>query len=447
MFRRLPPAPRYSEEQLAELADTMREQVPTGWNAQEPVLDGDNPDIPAGYTYFGQLVDHDITFDPASSLQRQNDPAALTDFRSPRFDLDSLYGSGPLDEPFQYERTNTPDSDPARLLLGNNNNGEFDLPRTSEGLAIIGDPRNDENIVVSQLHLAFARAHNGLAAQVAADTSVGDEQRFEETQRRLRWHYQWIIAHDYLPKVCGKKLIDELLIEDEDGVVEIKRRYYRPENNPYMPVEFSVAGFRFGHSQVRPTYDLSAEVTERPIFAAGDDVGEFGDLRGFRPLPPRWTVDWRLFLKFDDTHTFQPSRLINSKLSDALFDLPGVPADDPRLHSLAFRNLLRGQVLDLPSGQDVATLLKAPRVYTGADLSAPEPTPLWFYILKEAELEEGNNGIRLGWTGGRIVAEVLLGLLEADKKSWVNVSPGWKPTLPFAGETFMLSDLVEFSGN
>ena len=105
------------------------------------------------------------------------------------------------------------------------------------------------------------------------------------------------------------------------------------------------------------------------------------------------------------------------------------------MHSPAFRNLLRGQALDLPSGQDVATMLKAPRVYSGAELGAPEPTPLWFYLLKEAELDENNNGLHLGPTGARIVAEVLLGLLDVDKTSWVNVSPGWKPTLPFRAAT------------
>lgn len=445
MFRRLPPAPAYPPEDLASLAESMREQVPAGWNAEPRVEDGDNPVIPAGYTYFGQFVDHDITFDPASSLQRQNDPAALTDFRSPRFDLDSLYGSGPPDEPFQYGRTIDPASSPARLLLGTNGSDEPDLPRNSEGLALIGDPRNDENVIVSQLHLAFARTHNGLAAQVVADSRVGEDQRFEETQRRLRWHYQWIIAYDYLPKICGKQLIDSMLTTRDDGSIDIKRPHYRPENKPYIPVEFSVAAFRFGHSQVRPTYDLNVNVTARPIFSPGDDVGQFDDLRGFRPLPAGWTVDWRLFLPLDYTHPVQPSRLINSKLSDALFDLPNVPADDVQSQSLPLRNLLRGQALGLPSGQDVAKLLKAPRVYTGAELNAVEPTPLWFYLLKEAELDADNQGVSLGWTGARIVAEVLLGLIDADKKSWVNVDPAWKPTLPFTGETFTLSDLVSFA--
>ena len=136
MFRRLPPAPHYTDDELADMADSMREQVPAGWNPEPRVEDGDNPDIPAGYTYFGQFIDHDITFDPASSLQQQNDPAALTDFRSPRFDLDSLYGSGPIDEPFQYERTSTPHSTPARLLLEPNTNDIRDLPRKQPGLGV-----------------------------------------------------------------------------------------------------------------------------------------------------------------------------------------------------------------------------------------------------------------------------------------------------------------------
>ena len=104
-FRKLPPAPPLDPTHLQELARSMREPEATGgggWGGPSaPPVDLDNPDIPAGYTYFGQFVDHDITFDPASSLERENDPDALTNFRSPRFDLDSVYGSGPEDEPFQ----------------------------------------------------------------------------------------------------------------------------------------------------------------------------------------------------------------------------------------------------------------------------------------------------------------------------------------------------------
>ena len=218
-----------------------------------------------------------------------------------------------------------------------------------------------------------------------------------------------------------------------------------------MPVEFSVAAYRYGHSQVRPLYDLNSNVTNRPVFAPGDAVGELDDLRGFRRLPAGWTADWPLFFPIDGA-TPQPSRKLDARLTAALFDLPGRAADQPQ--SLAFLNLKRGQALGLPSGQDVARLMRVPRVFSGAELGAPEPTPLWFYILKESELvpaDDGDatsGGRNLGPIGGRIVAEVLLGLLELDPRSFVNTEPNWRPTLPTGGATpdsFQMADLVKFA--
>ena len=445
LFRRLPPAPTYSDEQLAELAESMRED-PGGntgsWgqpNAQPE--DGDNPQIPAAYTYFGQFIDHDITFDPVSMLDRVNDPDALQDFRTPRFDLDSLYGSGPSDEPFQYDRDH-----PSRFLINEIETGEQDLPRNSQEVALIGDPRNDENTIVSQLQLVFLQAHNKLIAEVEADPDIQSEERFVEAQQRLRWHYQWVVVHDYLTRTCGQDAVTKRLHENPDPAKnEIKNRYYRVRKNAYMPIEFSVAAFRFGHSQVRAAYNLNEIVTNTPIFAAGDDVGPTDDLRGRKTLPARWEIDWSHLLPLG-ADKVQPSRLIDAHLTPALFDLPRFPSDQPQ--SLAFRNLRRGQALQLPSGQDVARQLKAPRVFSGAELGTSlDPTPLWFYVLKESELEEGNAGMRLGYVGAEIVSEVLLGLLETDPQSYFRVQPDWRPTLPIAepGSGFSLSDLVRYA--
>lgn len=437
MFRRLQPAPTYTIDQLALLAELMRETVPApgGW-AAAPTLQpgGDNPDIPAAYTYLGQFIDHDLTFDPNSSLQQQNDPDALHSFRSPRYDLDSLYGSGPVDEPFQYRRGTTP----PRLLVESNVEGVEDLPRTSQGIAIIGDPRNDENVIVSQLQLLFCKFHNKVAAEVEIDATVPAEQKFEETQRRVRWTYQQVVVFDYLPRLAGQDLVDAILrLDPTSGVPDITLRYYRARNNAYMPVEFSVAAFRFGHSQVRGIYDLNNSVTNRPIFVPGE-ADPLADLRGLRPLPAGWTIDWGHFLNLPGANP-QPSRLIDSHLVDGLFTLPG--HDKP----LPLLNLLRGQTMSLPSGQDVARYLRASTVLTQAEMGTGvlDPTPLWFYILKEAELL--SDGLRLGPVGGRIVAEVLLGLLAIDTTSWVNVDPAWKPTIPTAGDRPTLVDIVTYT--
>lgn len=268
-----------------------------------------------------------------------------------------------------------------------------------------------------------------------------DELNFIEAQQRVRWLYQWVVVHDFLPTICGAGLVKHLYQRDDDEPPDIKLHYYRAKTAAYMPVEFAAAAFRFGHSQVRPTYDLNQNVTARPIFAPGDAVGELDDLRGFRPLPGGWSIHWPLFAALDTASPPQPSRLINSKLSAELFDLPGETA--PTMQSLAFRNLKRGQSLQLPAGQDVARFLRSPTVYSGAELGAPESTPLWFYLLKESELDNG--GERLGPTGARIVAEVLLGLLELDPMSYYNQDRLWEPQPPHEGEKFGVAELIRFA--
>jgi hypothetical protein len=437
MFRRLDPLAPLDPGVLANLAESMREaaevQPPGGWSSGGATpAGGDNVAIPSAYTYLGQFVDHDITFDTQSQVDRLNDPDALVSFRSPRFDLDSVYGSGPADEPFQYA------ADGMHLLLEPNVRGEMDLPRTSVGIALIGDPRNDENVIVSQLQVVFIRLHNKFLDMVLGEGQLTGDAAFSEAQRRTRWHYQWVVARDFVRLIVGDDTYSKLWQVDADGLPDIRRRFYKPKTAPYIPVEFSGAAYRFGHSQVRELYDLSAQVPGRPIFVPGDQVGELDDLRGRRPLPAGWTIDWKLFLEIDGSSP-QPSRLIDGKLSPGLFDLPG-PAG-----GLAAANLRRGEALGLPSGQDVARFLGAQPVPM-APFGAPEPTPLWFYLLAEAASGPGG-GVHLGPVGGRIVGEVLLGLLDADKQSWINVEPGWEPQPPVAtapGE-LDLAALVKFA--
>ena len=443
MFRRLPTF-RQTDERLQGLADSMHE----GDGAQ------DNPDIPAGYTYFGQLVDHDITFDPASSLERANDPDALVNFRTPRFDLDSLYGRGPADEPPLYTR-----ADHNRFLIGKGRvvegqggqpgaeAADDDLPRNSEGTAIIGDPRNDENVIVSGLQLVFLKLHNRMIDLICEQQpDLQGAELFKEAQRVVRWHYQWVVVNDFLVRIAGHEIVDSILVAVDPANPElgkrVKTRFYRPQRDAYMPVEFSVAAYRFGHSMVRPSYRINDVVPELPIFAASEDPGPLDDFHGGRHLPSQWTIDWRKFLDFEGPGSAgQASRSIDTKLAEGLFKLPGEP---PELESLALRNLKRGRALELPSGRRVATAM-------GTEPLSPEvlgterPPPLWFYVLKEAEVQQ--EGKRLGEVGGRIVAEVLLGLLAHDPLSYIRVEPGFQPILPdIDGDgRFTLPDLVRFA--
>ena len=444
MFRKLPPAPEYPLDQLRQLAESMREQGAARGRNRPGRADpaGDNPDIPSAYTYFGQFVDHDITFDATSRLRVKNDPDALVDFRTPRYDLDSLYGSGPVDEPFQYDKDN-----PGRMLLPANINGVEDVPRNTQGIALIGDPRNDENVIVSGLQILLLRLHNKLAAEVDKDRGVPADSRFDETRRRVRWHYQWVVVHDYLPRICGHDLVEELL-KFKKGRPKWGLDFYTPTKNAYMPIEFSAAAFRFGHSQVRSAYRLNDKVGVKPLFVPGRAPKQDADLRGRAPLLAGWTVGWPHFIPIAGS-TAQPSRLIDTKLSAVVFDLPHLPDDQQQ--SLALRNLLRGQDMSLPSGQDVAKAVGAMPL-TGPELGGVlDPTPLWFYILKESELtpdETGSTGRRLGPTGARIVAEVLLGMLRTDPMSYVNQDPSWTPTIPGTNGkdgTFGLPDLIEYA--
>jgi hypothetical protein len=461
MFRNLPGL-EPADSDLKKLAEAMLEppeededgeqppQPPPPYpgNGGEEGPNFDNPDIPSGYTYVGQFIDHDITFDPVSSLQRQNDPDGLNDFRTPRFDLDSVYGSGPNNDPFLYDQ----EARGVKLLLGQNEHGDGDLPRNSQGRALIGDPRNDENVIVSQLQFLFLRFHNKVVDVVAGEGLSGD-QLVEEAQRRVRWHYQWIVAHDFLRRVAGPEVVDNILVErpyvagagTNASRKEIDLRFYHWQEQPFMPVEFSVAAYRFGHSMIRPDYRINTTITQDiPIFVGDPHPAPTADLRGFRPLPQDWEIDWSFFFEVGDASHLQPARLIDAKLAQPLVKLPGLhPA------ALAFRNLKRGKRLDLPSGERVAAAMGVAPL-TEAELQIVPiaeqlrgHTPLWFYILKEAEVHA--NGRRLGPVGGRIVAEVLLGLLKGDALSYINVEPNWTPTLPAANAgDFTMPDLINF---
>ncbi len=413
--------------------------------------DLDNPAIPSGFTYLGQFIDHDLTFDPVSSLQRQNDPDGLHNFRTPNFDLDSVYGMGRADQPYLYQS-----GDPDKFLIGQGGGqGEEDLPRNVEEVPLLGDPRNDENIIVSQLQLAFLKLHNQIVDDIRAEGQNGrpdlrphlwsDGSVFQEAQRLTRWHYQWVVLTEFLPLICGQDIVNELVETTDVPGLGICRRikglqYYKPEHSAYIPVEFSVAAYRYGHSQVRGAYHLNDTLrgfrqgAPLLIFIEDPDSDPLGHLGGGRILPAFWTLDWRLFFEQNapgtpgnDLVSPQPTRRIDTRLAAGLQFLPGV-TDGIRF--LGLRNLLRGRVMGLPSGQAVARrLCVQPLTDEEVNLGGAE-APLWFYILREAEVRE--NGERLGPVGARIVAEVFLGIMKEDPFSFLRTEPAWQPVLPAA---------------
>ncbi|HEY2092977.1 MAG TPA: heme peroxidase family protein [Thermoanaerobaculia bacterium] len=467
MFRTLMPA-EHTDEDLNKLgavghmtAKFEATQTPETEADDEENVDGDKIHIPAGYTYFGQFVDHDITFDPASSLQKQNDPDALTDFRTPRFDLDSVYGRGPDDQPYLYDG-------PKRMLLGEpidlqpGGTQAFDLPRSSNGRALIGDPRNDENAIVSQFQGIMLRFHNRVA------DLLGDDASFAEIQQTVRWHYQWAVLHDYLPVIAGEKVVKTILPHMDNGTsIKIDKpqlAFFKWRDDPFMPVEFSVAAYRFGHSMIRPIYRLNRGMNgsaEPRILIFADQEPS---LVGFRPLDKHRTIEWDLFFQLRKNapvlgkDRLQPAYKIDSSLVNPLGHLPPAVASNPAV--LAQRNLLRGKFFGLPSGQTVARYMgqqpltedqlkvgKAPDDAENerlVDVSKKfeDNAPLWYYILAEAQHQHA--GRHLGTVGGRIVAEVIIGLIIGDNFSYISQDPTWRPATELCrdGKNFRIADLV-----
>jgi hypothetical protein len=338
-------------------------------------------------------------------------------------------------------------ADPAKLLRVVNASGVEDVPRQPDGRALIADPRNDQHLIICQLHLAVMQFHNRLVDLVREQGVVAD-QVFAEARRLARWHYQWVVIHDFLPRIVGQALLDQLLEERSGKPPKVKLAFYKPKNpnRPMLPVEFAAAAYRFGHSITRPRYTIKDGVSKVPLFEA---VPSENNLNGGRPIPARLQIDWRNLFGAGA----RPVRKIDAKLAAPLFILPTaiLPEQDTPQTLLSVRNLLRGKRLGLPSGQRVAQAMGvAPLANADLGLSEPEwqgEAPLWFYILKEAELL-GAGGQRLGPVGGRIVAEVLVGLLECDKQGYLSQKPVFQPARPIAPSPgqFTMVDLLTFAG-
>jgi Animal haem peroxidase len=413
----------------------------------------DNPDMTAGMTFLGQFLDHDMTLDITSSLEQQVDPEMIQNFRVPTFGLDSVYGMGPGGSPHLFDQTVDGgmtsmllEAIPGSELESADGSIKFDLPRNSQNTPLIGDPRNDENLVLSQLQVAFLKFHNAMVAKVKADFGLTHPtQIFLEAQRLTRWHYQWIIVHEFLPKTVGQTMVDSILT---DG-----RKFYNWNNAPYIPVEFSVSAYRFGHSQVRPSYRANfgrtpSDVTQQ-VFALFFNDGLANnpvttDMRGGSRAANRF-IDWQTFFDFGDDRARNNKR-IDTKISTVMFDLPGLPPGGPQ--ALAQLNFLRHLTFKLPSGQRVAAAMGVPAL-PESDLADLKPynlhqrTPLWFYVLREADVTA--DAKRLGPVGGRIVAEVMLGVLQGDSTSYLSQDPDWTPMLGVGGN-FKMVDLLRFAG-
>jgi hypothetical protein len=418
----------------------------------------------AGYTYLGQFIDHDLTFDITPLARAQPCAESIVNHRSARLDLDQLYGGGPTVSPFLY-RNNPDDRGQEHFLIGPDPSKglEYDLPRNSEGIALVGDPRDDENLIVAQLHVAFLKYHNCLIEELKKHTNSrvpnagpAGATLFEQARRLVTWHYQYIVAEDFL-----RELLDSDVYKDvgPEGHVATESSI----GSFRIPIEFSAAAFRFGHSMVRDSYPYNIQQNrEVPLSELIYRTGVGGAVP---ILPADWIIDWGNFFQFFGST--RSSRQIDTKIASALHNLghstlrlftapsagkpppPSTFSDEtPPEKVLPVITLWRGARMGLPTGQDVARAIgveplkpdeiapdNGPHSKTLRHFVFDRDTPLWYYVLKEAELL--GTGARLGPVGSRIVGTVIMGALRADPGSYLSVDPTWKPSLPSGAQDEM----------
>ena len=463
MFRTIvdDPANRLPQDDTPAVIASLRALGAAMVEEQPPPAGGDSS-VPPIYTYWGQFIDHDVTLtedlDPA--VADMTDPAfvplapdqvvaTLRNLREPTLELDSVYEGAPRDGA-------------ARLQVGRNATenvpGEIppptddldrDLPRGADKKALIGDPRNDENLIVAQFHTAFLRFHNAVVDWVTKeDAGYSDApDPFERARELTRWHYQWLVVHDYLETLTRAGSVDRVLL---DGP-----KHYVPEGRPFMPIEFSGAGFRFGHSMVRAGYDHNRNFGQGAViapFASLDQLFQFTGMHanpflGFGDtLPFNWIIEWDRFVDKGSALANRFARRIDTRIAPPLAEMLN-EGNDPALggaisallKQLAQRNLLRGYLLSLPTGQAVARAmdvraLSEDEILQGnsdavnqilADNGFAGRTPLWFYLLKEAEVQA--NGNTLGEVGSRLIIHTIVGLIRHDPHSYMNQEGGWTP--------------------
>ncbi|MFZ0973034.1 MAG: peroxidase family protein [Solirubrobacteraceae bacterium] len=419
----------------------------------------DNPTMTAGSTFVGQFTDHDITFDQTSQLGVPQNPLTSPNTRTPALDLDSVFGGGPGRRPDLYVQ-NLDGSVGPKLKIGSGGVHE-DVPRVSNGdgtyTALLGDPRNDENVMIAGLHCGHILFYN----RVLAELSEFDLSRFPTAKaadlansyapfliaRQVTlWHYQWLLVNEHLPQIAGQQVVSD--------VVQKGNRFYKPPpGDAFMPIEFGAACYRFGHSMVRPSYRAnftsgtgdSTSPTADPFFGLVFDATEpdfsappsydRDDLLGGFPAARRY-VGWQTFFDLGDGQV-KNNKKIDTTISSVMFTLP-VPAIAPHTQTsptvLPQRNLLRQLTWGLPSGQAVARAMGVDPL-SPAELSEigsvygpfATSTPLWYYILAEAKAMA--DGLNLGPVGGRIVTETLIGLLRADPTSYLSIYPRFTPFL------------------
>jgi Animal haem peroxidase len=473
------------DDLLPVTPDTVENLIQLGHAMKDTGDNSGDAEISAAYTYFGQFVDHDITLGTTSKgaqnlLSPDLAPLSLDEIRettrnirTATFELDSVYNPPAPRDPenrskMRIGKVHDLGNKPIPEKRPPDKADENDLPRRRERFdpkkdraALIGDARNDENTIIAQLHLAFLLAHNKL---------VDRGETYEEARKLLTQHYQHIVVHDFLRQVADPQIVDDIL---ENGP-----RFYDPGegNDFFLPMEFSVAAYRFGHSMVRAEYDFNLNFNTRGgipatlglLFTFSALSGQLGPGQGFPTLPENWIIEWENF--FDpqggeprsksrrfDTKLVEPLQKLRDELGNPLKDCARDTEAGEISASLAVRNLLRGYLLRMPTGQAVARelgedVLTEDEIKDGAaSLDQVEVleqggflnrTPLWYYILVESAVRA--DGQHLGPVGSRLIAEVIIGLIQRSPDS-IMVQQNWEPSLGQQQGKFDLPDLLRFA--
>lgn len=450
-FKRLIPtlsALNVSQLDLELLAKTMLDPTKRG------PLDGSK--LPAGLTYLGQFIDHDLTLEQTSVFGTQPDITTLPNTRTSWFDLDNVYG---LNNEFLNAQ--------GLFDIGSNSSGDDDLPRDPiTQIAIISDPRDEENLIISQIQLLFLKFHNKVFADIKlANKLLTITELVARAKQVVTLHYQYIVVNDFLANMCGK-FFSRLFDSNGNPIIsqEIKAI------SPSLSIEFSGAIYRYGHSLVRDAYYLNANFDVFPIFSPDlpNPLVTIPDLRGFRPIPPNQVIDWSMFFPMPKSKGFQVTEHMDIFITEALYNLPFSVASNPP-PILPLRNLMRGQTYGLPSGQDLSRAfgideaevlssskgnlvfqsLNTPLV-TQSDLIHlttvfGEQTPLFYYVLKDNHVN--GNGVHLGALPSKLIGETFLNLLVSSPTSYL--STGWTPTVGQFGcvipNTYTMTELISYT--
>jgi hypothetical protein len=412
-----------TQADLQLLATTMLDP-----NARGPIT---GSTLPAGITYLGQFIDHDLTLDLLSNINSTQVPAdQLVNERTSFFDLDNVYGLTN-----QFLNAN------GLFDIAVTASGEDDLPRNpNTGAALISDGRDDENRIISGLQLLFFKFHNRVFAELQlANPKFTIPQLITLTKQTVVLHYQYIVVNDFLKTLCGNTFFARLF--DANGKPLIHPAIITA--GPSISLEFSGAAYRFGHSMVRDAYYINKDFDVFPIFSPTlpSPLVTIPDLRGNSELPPNQTIDWSVFFPMPKAKGFQVTENLDAFVTKALFTLPTtVVTDSPAI--LPLRNLMRGMVYGLQSGQDLASAIGIPvnEILSASagnlvfqTLNQPivnegdiihltntfgEQTPLFYYCLKDNHVN--GNGNHLGALPSAIIGQTFLSLLLQSPTSYLN---------------------------